>query len=161
VARKRELVGLQDGGEVDERAMDGRHRDAAKARRVPRIDVQRPDRVDAGDTALGGSEHLWRWWPALDQARQVRGGSAAEHRSLATGEDGGEVLALDALGGVADRINAPVSPDEVAGPDAVADLSRREAGGQELLADHVSLLPIRNSPDNFLRCPALRVHMTR
>jgi hypothetical protein len=97
---------------------------------------------------LGGRGHLGRWGRALREAEQVGGGAAAQQRSFAAGQDGGQVTGFDARGSVADAVDAAVLAQQGSFAQPPLDLTRAEPGAQQLFAGHKAVLPTRD-PGHF------------
>jgi hypothetical protein len=148
----------QNGGEVDERSRDGGRGDVVDLGDVSRVERSTAPGEDALDAPFGARCHLGRWWAALEEAVEVRGGTAAQHGAGAARLDRREVARLAARRAVAHAVDTRILGQQRAGAESPLDRPDRDAGRQEPpTRDHA--VPLRRQRRKYrLHRPALTSH---
>ena len=154
VAHAGERVVVHLRCEVHDRARRGRAGDALDLGDVAAVGVPHALRLYAWDPPLGCGHHLRRrWGTAFEDAQEVCGGSAAQHCAVSAGLYRRQVPRFEREHTVASAVDAPVDADEQPNPHAVADLLRRDAGGDHLRPGDDSMLRTGDPGDDLLNSP--------
>jgi hypothetical protein len=143
------------GCEVDEGARDGGDRDAAMGRS---LDASHAVGGHAVHAPLRGRRHFRRGRGSLEKAPDVRGRSAAQHRTVAAGPHGGEEGGLHAPRAVPDAVHPRMLPQQRAGPQSLSDLRERDSCAEQLRASDHTMRPRRQMSENCLYCGRLVSH---
>jgi hypothetical protein len=159
VAGAREGVGLEHGGEVDERAGDGRDWDAAPDRAIARVVARaRSTHEHAGHAPLRGRCNFRRGRWAGQRTEEMGCRPSAQRRSLAAGQDGGEVPRVTTRRPVTDPIDTPMLAKQRTRPEPSCDLPGADAGGQELATRHHAVRAAGELRHGFLGRPGSWSH---
>jgi hypothetical protein len=112
VAGSREPRLRQYGGEVDEGARDGCHRDPSPLRGISRFDRATAAVEHALNPGSSWAQDLRSGRRALEQAKEMGSRTAAEESSLAAGPDRCEVSRLPARRSMPDPVHAPMLAEQ-------------------------------------------------
>jgi hypothetical protein len=158
VARPRELIHRKLRRQIDERTGHAGDRNSADHCSVTGIKTSRPTRPDPLDAPFAHAENL-RWArPALQQPPQVGGRLPAQDRTIAGGQDSGQVGGLDTRRSVPDAVDAGVLAEQVAPPQPGSNRLPRHAGVEQLRPGDNSVARARHRRQFLLNRPGSGLH---